>query len=104
MTEIDLAAIRQRNEERRQRKEAATPGQWFLGRASDEPDTALVGAEGMIWIRIVGQPHRSSAYDGHFIAAARNDPVEADVDALLAEVERLREVIADMNANWPQGS
>lgn len=89
MNDIDLAAIRQRNDERRARKEKATRGPWDGSQCwrdlAEDGKTWLWGASTPI------TPDKEQAKaDSAFVAAARNDSVEDDVAALLAEVDRLR--------------
>jgi hypothetical protein len=86
MTELDLARLRARNAVRKARKAVLTHGPWVVEgrrvtRSSAATTIAELGPE---------QPHAH----GLFIVGAHNDDVEADVDALLAEVERLRTALA----------
>jgi hypothetical protein len=91
-----LLALAQRNRRRRERKQAATPGpwtwedvdeKWLSGPFRSDEMPAVIGAIGDdgLTARVCVEPENAT-----FIAEARNDPVEDDVDLLLAEVRRLR--------------
>lgn len=113
MTTEELEAVRRRNEERRGRKERATEGEWveddghvFGRKQADERYRRIIagveGREPRISDKENNRLHLESCVahcsqewpkfqeNADFIAAAKNDPVEDDVEALLAEVERLR--------------
>lgn len=79
MPELDLAALRAENAERRKLKGAATLGPWHV-----EP-----------CLRRCEPPTSFRPEDAVFIVAARSDPVEDRIDSLLDAVERLREHISD---------
>lgn len=84
---MNLPEIKQHNEERKRLKEAATPGPWT------EDGYRMHFADGQSWAEIKhdeGYPLKPSVHDLTFIAFARNDPVEQEVDWLVAEVERLK--------------
>jgi hypothetical protein len=112
---LDLTAFEQRNAERRRLKEAATEGPWYAHNPDDtmamnaycvttsphEPDTEDGSGAGIVAATLlqsfVPVGHESGLWraDAAFIAYAKNDPVEADVDAMLAEVRRLQGLIAE---------
>ena len=81
---IDLAALSAANAERRRRKAAATKGPW----RDDGEGGVRYGEEGKSYF--AAECYSDWPENAAFIAAARNDPVEDEVDALLDEVERLR--------------
>jgi len=98
--ELDLDAISQRNEERKRIKAAASPGPWrwveetygsgpwsYTSHLEDGNGSALAfpSDDSCFSIEIV-----IGDEDKTFIAHARNDDVEDDIDTLLAEVESLR--------------
>jgi hypothetical protein len=112
---LDLTAFEQRNTERRRLKADATEGPWkpMCGvfryvEASPGGGYRNAGVSDMF---AHGPRHEAYDHNGNripreqleplaqadaaFIAAARNDPVESDVDALLAEVRRLMGLIAE---------
>ena len=114
MTEDDLKAIMKRNEMRKQLKAAATipPWEWgnLAGLDSHEAmidyvsKTIRVGHSerfyGVVAIDKIGPADvchtgngPTSAANAAFITAARNDSVEADVDGMVAEVQRLRDAV-----------
>lgn len=94
MTDDELKAYRQRNEARRARKNAAVPGPWaesFPGHA------VLVYQAGGTRVAMLhsNEPsllYQESVSNALFIARAKNDPVEADVDALIEAVVDMRRV------------
>jgi hypothetical protein len=102
MNPIDLDAIRARNAERRKLKDAATPAPWT--RAWEHETEIQIRAMAPDAVPINIFQHRlictinrkwagndpDSDANTDFVAAARGDPVEDDVDALVAEVVRLR--------------
>lgn len=103
MTDAELKAWHAENVERRERKAEAWP----------EPWTQWTSPQGNIY-RIYGRHQRgvcemTNASPGQrvadltFIAAARSDPVEDRVDALLAEVFRLRKMEARLDAIFGKG-
>lgn len=92
MTDNYLNEIRERNEKRKALKAAATYGPWFLDVDQGGIYDICYGTE--------GDPADTyslldsySIADYAFVVAARNDTVEADVDALLAEMQALRQQI-----------
>jgi hypothetical protein len=91
MPDLDLDAIAARNLERRRLKAAATEGPWECEQyVVFAPDgETIVGSDAP------RTDYDPACADAAFIAAARNDPVEADVDSLLAEVRRLQGLIAE---------
>jgi hypothetical protein len=97
MTDHDLQAIAARNEERKRLKAAATEPPWSSYGPTEHAGLCYVGQVPLArgpWVADVGNASKSLE-DSVFIAAARNDPVEADVDALLAEVQALRAALND---------
>jgi hypothetical protein len=98
MTDDERKAIREENEARRARKDAAAPGAWRESDhhiASDDPDywcITVVAPGHQTPAHCYGQRYRAA--NAAFIAGAKNDPVEDRVDALLAEVDRLRAEVA----------
>jgi len=108
MTMIDLEAIRKRNEERKALKAATSKGPWLL---DDFRQVAIpytpngFGEDGLTRYRAFDMTTGLSAIevesdelnedieaDARWIVAAHEGPVEADVDALLAEISRLKEI------------
>lgn len=103
MTPTELGGLRARNQKRRELKDAATPGPWMI-----DPPWGLPWEVGgncrslektLTVARTLGGPMMNmpqedadqATRDAQFIAAARNDPVEADIDALIAEVKNLQD-------------
>jgi hypothetical protein len=86
---IDLGAIKSR-------LAAATPGPWEAYSAMCCPDMGGVsGPKGSVCAHQVGRyGHPMTIEDAEFVAAAR-----ADVETLVAEVERLRSRFSMANAN-----
>lgn len=84
-----LDEIRSRNEARKRLEAAATPGPW-----KDRPSPVQQKSFRCIYFG----PSRDEQYatsalepgDARFIANARNHPASADIDTLLAEIERLK--------------
>lgn len=114
MDDIDLETISERNKRRRQIKAAATPGPWHVVQLDDEHAMSMVAvatqpddgrsrrwpdfdASVLVSATLVQQPRYVDIADERwdenaaFIASARNDNVEDDVDTLLAEIDRLRQ-------------
>jgi hypothetical protein len=98
---IDLEAIRARNEERRKLRDAATPGPWSIRYGGINEDDEGFGVDSKIEPGIVAECYPPAAdlhrrrrllADSHFIAHARTDQAPEDVDALLAEVTALRAI------------
>ena len=100
MNEQELQALRAENAERRKRKEAATAGPWRSRPNASKPYNG--------WIETIVDPSSMPAMyaeicskrpgeDAAFIAAARADPVEDRIDALLAEVSDLQQEILFIN-------
>jgi hypothetical protein len=114
-----LLTLADRNRQRRERKERATPGPWVWELSEDDPaweieleygdrEAHLISYSNVyspngeqngpgLWpCLVLGCARRKSgnsypkSRDREFIAEARNDPVEDDIDLLLAEVRRLR--------------
>jgi hypothetical protein len=102
---IDLDDYRRRNEERRKRRDAATNGPWLLDDPGKETEGPAKGwrrgaivaavARGQ-YVYTIPQGGVSPERDRAFIAASRTDPAPEDIDALIAEVERLRAELADI--------
>jgi hypothetical protein len=110
-TPLDLDAIAARNRERRRVKEATPPAPWRWGdyaadfgtmeQTRDALESVPEGTpldEFIVRTRdfestLILQSIDYGVTDevAEFLAHARNDDVEADVDSLLAEVRRLRE-------------
>jgi len=110
---VNLTDIADRNRQRRQMKSTTTPGPWHVVQLDDDHAMSLVGISTvaddgrnrrwpdfdsgeLVAATLVQQPRYVDVADvrweenAAFIAFARGDSVEDDVDALLAEVERLR--------------
>lgn len=92
MTDAELEVIRVANEQRKALKAAASKGPWNVARDSygimriwgaGACDVACTEGDGSLSL----EERKSNAA---FVAAVRDDPVEEQVDALLAEVQRLR--------------
>lgn len=109
MTSDELAAIKVRNEERKNRKRFLSKGPWtieeFDRRSEDNPEghfAEIFGGRGLI-IGIADAWHGCESLnpkqkeqtwkDLEFCCFARNDMVEADIDALLAEVKELHFIL-----------
>lgn len=90
---LDLDAIRQRNEARKRIKAMATAGPWRVER----PRINYRIKAGDLFVLEQGFGIRTPE-DATFIVHARNDDAEADVDALLAENERLQGLIDYVSA------
>lgn len=92
---LDLDALRAANDARRQRKALATPGRWVSSTVNGGPLTGgtigLFGVDGVFFGRVIPSPDRDAPNDAIFICAAHNDPVEDHVEALIGEVQLLRE-------------
>ena len=118
MLKTRFEELRDRNEQRKQVKAQTSAGPWYFRRLDDEWAMNLVSVstspgseENERWpnfdrgeivaATLVQQPqYVSIADDRHtenalFIAFARNDNVEADVDELIAEIERLQATLND---------
>lgn len=106
---IDLDAIRQANAERKARQDAATPGNWQADGPYDADE--FYGDYYEIWrwdetnyrdrIGLVFSPGYEfgsrKQQDAALFAAARTDEAPAVIEALCAEVERLR---AEQSPVW----
>lgn len=109
LSDEQLDAIEETNKQRRTLKEAASPGPWeydsfgFVHQAQRVPISKRLGilVRPMTWFRALG--HRideefsqtkfiQAYYDADYIAQARTDGAEDDIDLLLAEVRRLRRI------------
>ena len=108
--EEQLAAIQKRNQQRKEMKQGASEGPWeydswaFVHQAETIPRTRRFGilVRPMTWFDALGrrideglpkgrQMIQQGYYDAEYIAKARDDGVEEDIDALLSEVKRLRQ-------------
>ena len=121
MTDEELAAVRARNERRKMLKSRATVGPWYVHFLDDDNAMSLVAVStvpetgrqerwpdfdhrNMVAATLVQQPRYADVADGRwdenakFIASARNDDLEADVEALLAEVERLKQALGQSDS------
>lgn len=105
MTDAELKAIAERNERRKALKAAASAGPWeaqdngeIHGLANEHGYRERV-FEAVSWSVNdrceTDQRINASAEDLDFITTARSDPVEADVDALLAERARILALVED---------
>jgi hypothetical protein len=105
LTPPTLLALAQRNRRRRERKERATRGPWIseipghndahMCRFHTTHEPGFYLQLGCTWhpeilVSYVSLERAECAANATFIAEARNDPVEDDIDLLLAEVRRLR--------------
>lgn len=96
MTPEQLQAIRERNERRKGLKAETSPGTWLVGFPSPEFHQRATGCRGKCRNIYTDDGSVSASCTGldaddvEFIAAAHNDAVEADVDVLLAEIDRLQ--------------
>jgi hypothetical protein len=94
ISDSTLLALAERNRRRRERKQAATVGPWVAARRYEiEPRDAFhILERGGCRVARLGDHRLEGWHDANasFIAGARNDPVEDDIDLLLAEVRRLR--------------
>ena len=90
MTASELSVIKQRNEQRRILKARATTGSYRSSKAKVyAPNGALVADMN------VSKTSSTRAEDNAaFLAHARNDDVEGDVDRLVAEVEQLQDLLS----------
>ena len=100
MTEDELATLIERNKERRKIKTAATKGPWDVAQPSS-PDPQEILCDGVVIARAYswdGPPRQriAQAYcNGRFIAHARNDTPEDDIDQLLAWNADLQAALAE---------
>jgi hypothetical protein len=100
---IDLDEMRRRNEERRKRRDAATPGPWRWATGPSEVlcETGIVTDGGnAVFVncgRGAGDPQPQ---DFALMVASRTDPAPEDIDALIAEVERLRKLAVQVCYDW----
>ncbi len=90
MTDAVLAQLERENVERRERKQAATPGPWEDAPQMKSAIPAIAHPDDEGWQGIAYAWHPGNR---QFIAAARNDPVENVIDVLLAEVRRLKALV-----------
>ena len=108
VTDPELAKIEQRNAKRKELKNAASPGPWtydslgfvFQGEGVPAGNRLSVVVRPTQWfdslpgtliddgipLRLVQQIYS----DADYIANARNDEADSDIDVLLAELRRLR--------------
>lgn len=90
MTPEERDEIRARNEKRRRLRDAATAGPW---RTFASQTRSIVGVDSpgkrILSLHIGCKENDEVAANGKFIAHARSDTAPEDIDALLAEVERL---------------
>jgi len=116
MDQLEITDIADRNRRRRELKSVSTPGPWHVVQFDDDHAMGLVGistkpddggdrrwpdfhGSELVAATLVQEPRYVDVADGRweenaaFIAFARGDSVEDDVDALLAEVERLRRLV-----------
>jgi len=101
MTQQEPDEIRSDNKIRRQLKAEATPGKWACGNAPEEPDTWLIGANGLLFIRVVGSPEHNAIHDVALIVNARNSDVEGVVDKLIEQVQELlvlKHILSDIKS------
>jgi len=106
MTQQDLELMRERNEQRRKLKDQATPDLWEydkgivfipaydLGNGNIEDGTLICSLE--------YRTDSTVTEDGTFIAHARNDKVEDDVDLLLKAAEELlilKQMLSDLKVD-----
>jgi hypothetical protein len=112
LTDDDLIEIQKRNQERKELKAQTTPGKWlyesfaFVDAGSDLPrDRQMcVFVRPRNWMDLAWRKYGnsfqdelihptenlSSYHNAYWIANTHNDPVEDDVEALLAEIHRLK--------------
>ncbi len=83
MEPLNLAALKARNTVRKARKAVLSPGPWT------QAGPRILSPAGAGPVADVPQPG-----DRLFLVGARNDPVEADVDALIRRVEELEATAA----------
>lgn len=83
--------------------EAATPGPVIAGIAPDEPDTCLIGTNGIFWARVIGTPERKAMPDARLFAYARQmtlalldhaDDMDRENASLRADLRQSAERIA----------
>jgi hypothetical protein len=104
MTPEERDEFRTRNEKRRRLRDAATKGPWKRCGGATARYQAIHSPDGYIVFGMADARHDSEGgkfvdapnypqqmENANFIAHARNDTAPEDVDALLAEVERLNE-------------
>jgi hypothetical protein len=85
---LDLTAIKARLEEWKRKKAGTTGTSWA---SSDERPFPGQIPDQSFFLPTTGQPILLTKEDKAFVAFAKNVPIEDDVEALLAEVERLME-------------
>lgn len=89
MTSSELSLIKERNEQRRNRKARSTTGSYRTSKAR------VYTAEGALVADMNVSNDAARAEDNaEFLKHAHNDDVEADVDRLVAEVEQLQGLLA----------
>ena len=95
---IDIAAITARNAERKRLMDEASPGPWVAWSVDCGASSSWAGDKA----QIAGLPRVSvdrgevfTKADAAFIATARSDTAPEDIEALVAEVQRLRESVAE---------
>jgi hypothetical protein len=91
VTPEQLAAIEQRNQERKHIKANATDAPWRYEDTDRHTGVGKVVSHAR-HAHVVCECTLLPVQDGTFIARARNDTVEDDIDALLDEVRRLQPV------------
>ena len=118
MTDAEIQQFAARNAVRKIAKSRTTPGPWFVNQLDDDMAQCLVAVSTVVddgrsrrWpafdsgtivaATLVQQPRYVDVEDGlwesnaEFIAFARSDYVEDDVDSLIAEIRRLRSILPD---------
>jgi hypothetical protein len=111
LSDLELSEIEKRNKQRKDLKHAASKGPWmydswaFVHQSEKIPKDRRFGilVRPMSWFDALG--HRideglpkdqemvnQGYYDAEYVAKARNDDSESDVDVLLLEVRRLRRI------------
>jgi len=94
MSDLDLAAIRARNAERRRIRDAATPGEWFYADGYEKYDYhyGVAVRRDRMTITLMQPNHNlpNAEENCRLAAHARSDDAVETIDRLLEEVERLR--------------
>lgn len=102
-----LRGIVERQQARKALKAQATRGPWRHGRAADGRGSEVYALGDDESIRPVARTDNPA--DAAFLAACRNDDVEADLDALLVQLRRCEALLdhhraqqrdARLRANW----
>lgn len=99
---IDLDKIKADNAERRTMKERASDGPWAIKYSSNVAQV-VYGKDRKILVFDTVSDFPAKETDVQLIAFARNDNAEDTIDALVAEVERLRAILTSPCEHCDEG-